>query len=233
MADKNKEQKSLIKIDTKGIQRVQHSIYITNKILNEHENRLIKTDYESVKIGTQIWMSKNLNVDRFINGDLIPEVKSNEEWIKAGEERKPAWSYYNNDPKNGEKYGKLYNCYAVNDSRGLAPTQWHIPSYEDWILLSNYLGGVHIAGYKMKSEMGWYNNNLSKISNKGINESRFSAQPGGSRLSDGSFERIGIDGNWWCSMYPAFNLNLYCFESEFFLNYCDRHNAFSVRCLKD
>lgn len=73
---------------------------------------------EEVKIGDQIWMTRNLNVDKFCNGDPIPETKTNEEWIKAGENGKPAWCYYDNDPANGEKYGKLYNWYAVNDPRG-------------------------------------------------------------------------------------------------------------------
>ena len=71
----------------------------------------------SVKIGEQEWMSQNLNVDHFRNGDILPEVKTKEEWVKAGEENQPAWCYYENNPSNGEKYGKLYNWYAVSDLR--------------------------------------------------------------------------------------------------------------------
>ncbi len=91
--------------------------------------------YNSVKIGNQVWMTENLNVDRFRNGELIPEAKTKEEWIKAGENKQPAWCYYNNDPSNGKKYGKLYNWYAVSDSRGLAPENWRIPSDKEWVLL--------------------------------------------------------------------------------------------------
>lgn len=78
------------------------------------------------------WANTNLNVRYFRNGDEIPEVSSFSEWLKAGEERKPAWCHYNNDPANGKKYGKLYNWYAVNDPRGLAPIGWYIPSQDQW-----------------------------------------------------------------------------------------------------
>ena len=81
-----------------------------------------------ITIGRQVWMTENLNVDKFRNGDPISHAKTDEEWVKAGENGSPAWSHYDNDPANGEKYGKLYNWYAVNDSRGLAPEGWKIPS---------------------------------------------------------------------------------------------------------
>ena len=83
---------------------------------------------QTVKIGTQVWTTKNLNVSTFRNGDTIPEVKTNEEWIEAARIQQPAWCYYENDSMNGAKYGKLYNWYAMNDTRGLAPIGYHIPS---------------------------------------------------------------------------------------------------------
>lgn len=86
---------------------------------------------QTVTIGNQVWMTKNLNVDKFRNGDPIPEAKTDEEWIKAGENKQPAWCYYENDPANGEKYGKVFNWYAVNDPRGLAPEGWHDPTEEE------------------------------------------------------------------------------------------------------
>lgn len=108
--------------------------------------------YKTVKIGTQTWMAENLNVDRFRNGDLIPQAKSDEEWKAAGENGKPAWCFYDNNPKNGEKFGKLYNWYTVSDPRGLAPKGWHIPSDKEWTVLTEYLGGGEKAGAKMKSK---------------------------------------------------------------------------------
>ena len=108
---------------------------------------------QTVNIGKQIWMTKNLNVDKFRNGDPIPEAKTDAEWLSAGENEQPAWCYYDNDPANGAKYGKLYNWFAVNDNRGLAPEGYHIPSDEEWITLENYLGVK--ASQKMKNTSGW------------------------------------------------------------------------------
>jgi uncharacterized protein (TIGR02145 family) len=108
---------------------------------------------QTITIGTQVWMTKNLDVTIFRNGDPIPQAKTNEEWEKAGENKQAAWCYYENDPANGAKYGKLYNWYAVNDSRGLAPVGYHIPSDAEWTKLEDYLGAD--AGRKMKSKIGW------------------------------------------------------------------------------
>jgi len=110
---------------------------------------------DDVKIGTQVWTSKNLDVSTFRNGDPIPQAKNAEEWKKAGENRQPAWCYYNNNEQNGKVYGKLYNWHAVNDSRGLAPNGYHIPSDAEWTILTDKLGGEEIAGKKMKSKQGW------------------------------------------------------------------------------
>ena len=107
-------------------------------------------DAQTVTIGTQVWMTENLDVAEFRNGDPIPEAKSNDEWFRAGREGKPAWCYYNNNSENGFKYGKLYNWYAVNDTRGLAPDGWRIPTDKDWVILAKYLRGYSWAG--MKSE---------------------------------------------------------------------------------
>ncbi|MBM3920821.1 MAG: hypothetical protein FJ347_06290, partial [Sphingomonadales bacterium] len=144
-----------------------------------------------VSIGGQVFMSKNLDVSTFRNGDPIPQAKTYEEWGRAGENQQPAWCYYNNDPANGAKYGKLYNWYAVNDSRGLAPEGWHVPSDAEWTILTDYLGSD--AGTKMKSKTGWNENG------NGTNSSGFSGLPGGTRNYNGTFYTIGYDGYWWSS----------------------------------
>jgi hypothetical protein len=123
----NEKGKSLISTGSSNLAKTEKLLSITQKILSE-----LIPYYESVRIGDQLWMTRNLDVDRFRNGDLIPHVKSDEEWIKAGENGQPAWCYYDNDPKNGKKYGKLYNWFAVNDPRGLAPKSWHVPTDEEW-----------------------------------------------------------------------------------------------------
>ena len=165
--------------------------------------------YKTVKIGNQVWMAENLNVDKFRNGELIPEAKTNEEWRKAGENRQPAWCYYDNDPENGRYYGKLYNWYAVSDSRGLAPKGLHVPSEAEWLTLIDYLGGKRerdslrknsgswkegtpnqeqtsrTVGIKMKSTRGWRNDGHYSLNGKnmgnGSNSSGFSGLPGGRR----------------------------------------------------
>jgi len=180
---------------------------------------------------TTDWSIKNLNVSTFRNGDPIPQAKTEEEWEKAGENEQPAWCYYENDPANGAKYGKLYNWYAVNDPRGLAPIGWHIPSAAEWTVLTDYLGGEDVAGTKMKSTSGWEENG------NGTNSSGFNALPGGSRSLDGSFANVGYSGIWWSSSEGN---AVYAWGR--YLNYFNgivgrlRDNkglGFSVRCLRD
>ena len=138
---------------------------------------------QTVTIGSQVWTSKNLDVATYRNGDVIPQVQDPNAWenLTTG-----AWCYYDNDASNGTKYGKLYNWYAVNDPRGLAPKGYHIPSDAEWTQLSDYLGGESEAGTKMKSTSGWVENG------NGTNSSGFSGLPGGYRDYNGAFDYIGI-----------------------------------------
>jgi uncharacterized protein (TIGR02145 family) len=184
---------------------------------------------QTVNIGTQVWMTQNLDVSTFRNGDPIPEAKTIEEWKKAGENKQPAWCYYENDPSNGAKYGKLYNWYAVTDSRGLAPDGYHIPSDAEWTKLEGYLGSD--AGTKMKRTSGW------KFNGNGTNTSLFSGLPGGGRTDNGEFSNIGYNGIFWSS--TMFDTGRACSR---FLSY-DYSNlrkwndykagGMSVRCLMD
>jgi len=117
-----------------------------------------------LEIGDQIWMEKNLDLKSFRNGDPIIEVKNNDEWIKAYEDKIPAWSYYENLPFNGEQYGILYNYYAIVDPKGLSPTGWRIPSANDWQKLVDALGGFSGLAEKIKSETLWKNGGGSNSS---------------------------------------------------------------------
>ena len=119
-----------------------------------------KGPIKGVAIGSQVWMSTNLNVSTYRNGDVIPQVQDKDAWAKlitgvGNPVNLGAWCYYENNAANGTKYGKLYNWYAVNDARGLAPAGWHIPTDGEWTVLSTYLGGEDVAGKKMKSTSGW------------------------------------------------------------------------------
>jgi len=153
---------------------------------------------QNVTIGTQVWMTKNLNVDKFRNGDPIPQAKTYQEWEAAGNKNQPAWCYYENNPANGTKYGKLYNWYAVNDSRVLAPQGYHVPNIQELKLLVNKLGGENVAGGKMKSTSGWASHGFES---NGSNQSKFSALPGGSYAFNGKWYFSGLKdiGEWWIS----------------------------------
>ena len=187
--------------------------------------------FPEVSIGTQVWMDKNLDISTFRNGDLIPQAKTDEEWKKAGETQQPAWCYYDNDPANGQKYGKLYNWYAVNDARGLAPKGYHIPTHAEWTILTDYLGGKEVAGTKMKSTSGWNENG------NGSNESGFNGLPGGFRSYNGTFYFIGENGDWWSSTENstsnAWTHYLYCSSGDVSSDYGLKGDGFAVRCLRD
>jgi uncharacterized protein (TIGR02145 family) len=184
----------------------------------------------SVKIGNQEWASENLNVSTFRNGDAIPEAQTSEAWFKAGEEGKPAWCYSEKNPENGNKYGRLYNWYAVNDARGLAPSGWHIPSDAEWTTLTDNLGGEYEAGHKMKSQ-GWDDHG------NGSNASGFSGLPGGNRGSSGTFDYVGDYGSWWSSTEYRTG-NAWSRYLGYGSGVVDRYSnnkagGFSVRCLRD
>lgn len=186
---------------------------------------------EGVKIGNQIWMAKNLDVITYRNGDPIPEVKDPAAWEKL---TTGAWCYYKNDPANGAVYGKLYNWYAVNDPRGLAPKGWHLPADYEWTTLTSALGGEKIAGGKLK-ESGttrW------ESPNKGAtNESGFSALPGGYRSYSGDFSGIGHGGYWWSSTENspsnAWDRHLNTINSYIHRGHSTKEYGFSVRCVRD
>ena len=198
-----------------------------------------ETTIEEVKIGKQIWMAKNLDVAHFRNVDPIPEAKTDKEWQNAGEKKQPAWCYYKNDAKNGKKYGKLYNWYAVNDPRILAPERWCIPSDSDWRNMLDYLGGEDVVGEVIRNENGWDENS------NGTNESGFSGLPGGFRAGElgDSLEKLfndeGFSGNWWSSSEYGPNeawlrsINIYVHYAKVFRYYFEKSNGYSVRCILD
>jgi uncharacterized protein (TIGR02145 family) len=190
--------------------------------------------FKSATIGNQVWMISNLNVKKFRNGDSIPEAKSNEEWLKAGENKTPAWCYYKNNPSNATKYGILYNWYAVIDHRGLAPEGWHIPSDHEWSKLVESLGGSRLAGKKIKSKDGWKG---SLGIGNGSNESNLSFYPGGDREWNGIFTNLGSNGNWWSVTEKDFEYAWYR-TLDYYIDNIERYNAgkevgMSIRCIKD
>ena len=187
--------------------------------------------YQTVAIGTQVWMAENLKVTHYPNGDDIPNVTDNATWeaLNTG-----AYCEYNNDTNNVATYGRLYSGYAVGDSRNIAPTGWHIPSDAEWQTLVDYLGGISVAGGKMKEAgtMHWYSPNIGAT-----NESGFSGLPCGYRSYDGPYSRIGYSAYFWSSTELS--------SSEAWYRYLDYNGSgvyrgssgkrfgYSVRCVRD
>jgi uncharacterized protein (TIGR02145 family) len=122
-------------------------------------------EYDQVKIGDQIWMTKNLDVAVFQNGDSIFHANNSDEWVAATENKTPAWCYSISNEMNSNGYGKLYNFYAVTDSRGLAPKGWHIPTKDEFVVLQEFAGGESTAGKSLKNITGWSNNGNGSNSN--------------------------------------------------------------------
>lgn len=185
----------------------------------------------TVRIGNQVWMVENLNVELFRNGDPIPYARSRSEWMEYANTGKPAWCYYEGNSENGSLYGKLYNWYAVNDPRGLAPYGWHVPTIAEWTFVVNYLGGLNSAGEELKSRYGWQRNG------RGNNKSGWSGLPGGKRSTFGDFDFIETGGYWWTRSKYSKGKAWYCalrFEDGKVSkrNY-DMGNGFSVRCVRD
>jgi uncharacterized protein (TIGR02145 family) len=156
--------------------------------------------YSAINIGTQTWTQKNLNVSRYRNGDIIPQVINATQWANL---TTGAWCWYNNDSLNYSKYGKLYNWYAVNDSRGLAPDGWSVPTYSQLTTLSTFLGGTSVAGGKLKESTFNYWNSPNTGA---TNSSGFSALGSGLINYFGNFEGlIKIDAGFWSNVEPTLN----------------------------
>jgi len=179
-------------------------------------------------------MLKNLDVDRYRNGEPIRHVESADDWLDAYNNQEGAWCYYDNDNAKGEIYGKLYNWYAVNDPRGLAPSGFHIPSDSAWNILINYLGGTEIAGGKLKvtgTEL-WNSPNAGAT-----NSSGFSALPSGYRQVNGIFNGTKYYSYWWSAtesnqVYAWHSITLYNNAGIYFIKDF-KGSGFSVRCVKD
>ena len=193
----------------------------------------------SVTIGTQIWSSKNLDVRTYLNGDFIPQVTDPTQWqnLTTG-----AWCWYNNDSATyAATYGRLYNWYAVNDPRGIAPQGWHVPTNSEWDKMTKYLDasvdttvfgftGTNI-GTQLKNTSGWNSNG------NGTNSSGFAGLPGGARYDDGPFYPIGDNGIWWSSTEysttSAWYRNLYSYSADVSRYYYNKASGFSVRLVRD
>ena len=180
---------------------------------------------QTITIGTQVWMTKNLDVSAFRNGEPIPQAKTAKEWKNAGDKKQPAWCYYNFDASNGIKYGKLYNRYSIMDPRGIAPKGYHLLKEEEWEILMNYIGGQEKIDL-IKSSFGW------EKGGNGIDHFKLGILPSGSISSEGVFGGADGFGYYWTNssyFHISFdNVDRYWDEMDDTESF-----GMSVRCLKD
>ena len=193
----------------------------------------------NVTICNQVWTTKNLDVAKYRNGEPIPQVTDSTQWSQLST---GAWCWYNNDSANyAATYGRLYNWYAVNDPRGLAPSGWHIPTKSEWDKMSKCLDptvdstlwgitGTSI-GTLLKASSGWNNGG------NGNNSSGFTAVPGGYRVNTGIFSKIGNYGIWWTSTENdttfAWHCDLDCNNAKVMRTTTMKKLGFSVRLVRD
>lgn len=186
---------------------------------------------DEVRIGKQTWMRKNLDVKKFRNGDPIFEKKSNPDWERLCEASQPIYGYIMNNPQMEQKYGLIYNWYAVNDPRGLAPEGWRISTEKDWLELIEYLGGDRIAGLYLKDTQGW------SVNGNGNNVSGFAALPGGFMGYYGESYQEGFSGGWWTnteiSKYFATGFSIVFDDNSVKKSNGYKFDGFSVRCIKE
>jgi uncharacterized protein (TIGR02145 family) len=210
---------------------VMVGISLLSSCENEKESPKIVTDkdgnvYNIIKIGNQEWLGRNLNVTHYNNGDNIVNA--------LGTVDQGGWINYGNSIANGDVYGKLYNSYAVHDSRGLAPAGWHVATKDEWLEMINFLGGLGVAGGKLK-ETGlghWLTPNTDATDEYG-----FKALPGGYAGGTGSF--IGNYASFWTSSYIAedtystYNFYLYYNNTTVEQDWDFGGSGYSVRCVRD
>jgi len=181
-------------------------------------------------------MKENLKVTHYNDGTQIPIITDNTEWSNLST---PAYCWYNNDEAtNKNLYGALYNWYTVNTGN-ICPVGWHVPTNDDWTILTSYLGGENVAGGKIKSTRtvpelppSWNSPN-----NGATNESSFSALPAGKRYENGVYNYIGDNTYWWSSTsgsdLNAGYRNLYYNEVYVFSGFNNKKSGYSIRCVSN
>ncbi len=194
--------------------------------------------YPTVNIGSQQWMAKNLSTEKYNDGTLIANVQNELEWSST---KNGAWCNYENNTVNGSNYGKLYNGFAVQTQK-LCPTGWHIPSKIEWDTLLNYLGGIEVAGSKLKAVSSLFE---AGTNTDATNTSNFSGLPGGMRNVDGAFYNATRIGYYWSTTqtgtisiyntsYKTFYVYyLHAYQTAVIEDNPPELRGFSVRCLKD
>jgi uncharacterized protein (TIGR02145 family) len=219
------------------------SVSVTVKL---HEAGTGVTDYDgntygSIIINGQEWMTSNLEVTHYSDGNAITLVTDNTAWDNLGDNNTDkAYCWYDNDSAtNKDLYGALYTYAAATngdtsgtDVQGVCPTGWHLPSDAEWTALTDALGGASVAGGKLKATSGW------KHGGNGTDDIDFAALPGGSRDDNsGSFDGAGYIGYWWFSTEgnasSAWPRGMLYSSAGVYRYNSNKSNGFSVRCVRD
>lgn len=204
-------------------------LYVTIIQVLGQINTVIKVaDYPTCQIGQQIFMSQNLATKVFRNGDSLLQITNNKDWFEAQKNELPAWRYYNDDSTTVEKYGLLYNWFAVNDPRGLAPNGWHVPDKIEIELLIAVIGE---HANELKSVSGWEKNM------NGSNRIGFNAYPCGYVKNTGNPSGQEWSACFWTTSikkrYYPYCYALYSDDEKLYIFSELEGSGLSVRCLKD
>lgn len=186
--------------------------------------------YVTISIGKQVWTAENLKTTKFNDSKPIPLVPDEKAWKAL---KTPAYCWFNNELKNKDVSGALYNWYTVNTGK-LCPQGWHVPADEEWTVLTDFLGGKSIAGGKLK-ETGtshWLTPNT-----EATNETGFTGLPSGYRNFGGGFNSITKYGFWWSSTEwsstAAWYRDVYYGYTAVDRSNSNKRSGANVRCLKD
>ena len=184
-------------------------------------------EYETVIIGLQEWMASNLRATQFNSGAQIPFAEQNQFWQIAGNNREPAYSWFNNNMLHAEEHGALYNWYTVENMQ-LCPEGWRVPTDEDWFELTHNLGSV--SGRQLKAENGW------SAGGGGSDIYGFKAMGSGYRYHNGEFGGMHQHGFWWsatpATAFAAWGRNITSSGSTVNRFGYGNEYGFSVRCVK-
>jgi len=209
-----------------------YGLVVSVKTMDTTISDIDDNHYRIVQIGSQIWMAENLKTTRYRNGDPIPQVTDNNTWdaLTTG-----AYCHYNNNEGNVAVYGGLYNWHAVNDSRSIAPSGWHVPSDAEWSTLTGYFGGDMVAGSKLK-EAG--STHWVDPYEPATDEAGFTALPGGGRLYPGIFLLFGYNGLWWTSTQEegtngAWSRSMGSLSNGVGRVIDHKQYGYSIRCVRD
>jgi len=200
--------------------------------------------YFIVTIGNQCWLASNLRTSMYRNGQVISNVVQNNSWsnLTTG-----AWAYYENNSSFNTIHGKLYNFYAVSDTRGICPEGWHVATDNDWKELEQHLGmpqselnqtnslirgsSANVGG-KLKSTSYWQSPNTGAT-----NSSQFSARGSGGRAVEGFFGAVGQEGYWWTGSSNSSTLGwmrlMTSSENGISRGTENKKYGYCVRCVKD